>query len=56
MYNNAKGGTSERFTLEELGCPQRKIQVICDNITAVRISKNYKTQKIKSNGLKVLLL
>ena len=38
MFNNAKEGVAERVTLEELGHPQGKTKVICDNSTAVGIT------------------
>ena len=38
MFNNAKEGLVERVTLEELGHPQGKTKVICDNSTAVGIT------------------
>lgn len=46
IFNNSKEATAARITLEELGHPQSKTNIICDNETAVGITNKSIKQKV----------
>ena len=53
IFHNTKEGVSERVTLEEMGHPQGKTNIISDNATAIGIAnKTVKHKRSKAMAMR----